>query len=203
MSRVRRLSFDHMPAAAIIAILVCSLTLAIPHAEAAASPLGDQLRRGGVILVIRHAATDQSKQERGSRRPQELPDPTQSLARRPAGREENRRRRAATADPASDGAVQSVLPHPRDGENRVRPLEGQLGPFEHRHGRPRRGMATSNPRGSALAGDEARQRPDHRAGHARQRRRRCDRKVARRGRDARLPPGRRRPVQAHRPCPST
>ena len=63
MSRVRRLSFDHMPAAAIIAILVCSLTLAIPHAEAAASPLGDQLRRGGVMLVIRHAATDQSKQD--------------------------------------------------------------------------------------------------------------------------------------------
>ena len=35
--------------------------LALPSGEAASSTLGDQLRRGGVILVIRHAATDQSK----------------------------------------------------------------------------------------------------------------------------------------------
>lgn len=35
--------------------------LALPSAQAAEPPLADQLRRGGVILVIRHAATDQSK----------------------------------------------------------------------------------------------------------------------------------------------
>jgi Histidine phosphatase superfamily (branch 1) len=35
--------------------------LALPSAQAAESPLADQLRRGGVILVMRHAATDQSK----------------------------------------------------------------------------------------------------------------------------------------------
>lgn len=35
--------------------------LAVTSGEAADSPLVDQLRRGGVVLVIRHAATDFSK----------------------------------------------------------------------------------------------------------------------------------------------
>jgi phosphohistidine phosphatase SixA len=35
--------------------------LAVSSAEAASPSLGEQLRRGGVVLVIRHAATDQSK----------------------------------------------------------------------------------------------------------------------------------------------
>lgn len=35
--------------------------LAVASGTAAGSPLGEQLQRGGVILVIRHAATDQSK----------------------------------------------------------------------------------------------------------------------------------------------
>ena len=38
--------------------------LALPAGEAAAPQLGAQLRQGGVILVIRHAATDQSKPDR-------------------------------------------------------------------------------------------------------------------------------------------
>jgi phosphohistidine phosphatase SixA len=38
--------------------------LALPSAEAANPALGDQLRRGGVVLVIRHAATDFSKPDR-------------------------------------------------------------------------------------------------------------------------------------------
>jgi phosphohistidine phosphatase SixA len=45
------------------ALAVASMiaALAVSSGKAADSPLGDQLRRGGVILVIRHAATDQSK----------------------------------------------------------------------------------------------------------------------------------------------
>jgi phosphohistidine phosphatase SixA len=35
--------------------------LALPSTNAASTTLGDQLQRGGVILVIRHAATDHSK----------------------------------------------------------------------------------------------------------------------------------------------
>jgi phosphohistidine phosphatase SixA len=44
-------------------LLVVSIvaTLVLPSSGAASSPLGDQLRRGGVVLVIRHAATDFSK----------------------------------------------------------------------------------------------------------------------------------------------
>lgn len=38
--------------------------LGLSSAEAADSQLGDQLRRGGVVLVIRHAATDFSKPDR-------------------------------------------------------------------------------------------------------------------------------------------
>ena len=47
-----------MRAFAIVSIVAA---LALPSAQAAEPPLADQLRRGGVILVIRHAATDQSK----------------------------------------------------------------------------------------------------------------------------------------------
>lgn len=43
------------------AIVSIVAALALPSAQAAEPPLADQLRRGGVILVIRHAATDQSK----------------------------------------------------------------------------------------------------------------------------------------------
>jgi len=43
------------------AVVSIVAALALPSAQAAESPLADQLRRGGVILVIRHAATDQSK----------------------------------------------------------------------------------------------------------------------------------------------
>ena len=38
--------------------------LAVSSGEAAKPALGDQLRRGGVVLVIRHAATDFSKPDR-------------------------------------------------------------------------------------------------------------------------------------------
>lgn len=44
-----------------LAVVSLVAALALPSGEAASSTLGDQLRRGGVILVIRHAATDQSK----------------------------------------------------------------------------------------------------------------------------------------------
>ena len=47
-----------MRAFAIVSIVAA---LALTSAQAAEPPLADQLRRGGVILVIRHAATDQSK----------------------------------------------------------------------------------------------------------------------------------------------
>jgi histidine phosphatase superfamily protein (branch 1) len=47
--------------ARVFAVLSIVGVLALPSAQAANSGLGDQLRRGGLILVIRHAATDQSK----------------------------------------------------------------------------------------------------------------------------------------------
>jgi phosphohistidine phosphatase SixA len=46
------------------AVVSMVAALALPSAGAADSPLGAQLRRGGVILVIRHAATDFSKPDR-------------------------------------------------------------------------------------------------------------------------------------------
>jgi broad specificity phosphatase PhoE len=46
------------------AVVSMVAALALPSAEAGDSPLGAQLRRGGVILVIRHAATDFSKPDR-------------------------------------------------------------------------------------------------------------------------------------------
>jgi phosphohistidine phosphatase SixA len=47
--------------ARVVAVLSIVGILALSPAQAANSGLGDQLRRGGLILVIRHAATDQSK----------------------------------------------------------------------------------------------------------------------------------------------
>jgi phosphohistidine phosphatase SixA len=47
--------------ARVVAALSIVGILALSPAQAANSGLGDQLRRGGLILVIRHAATDQSK----------------------------------------------------------------------------------------------------------------------------------------------
>ena len=44
-----------------LAVVSLVAALALPSGEAASSTVGDELRRGGVILVIRHAATDQSK----------------------------------------------------------------------------------------------------------------------------------------------
>jgi len=44
-----------------LAAIAIVAALALSSGAAAGSPLGDQLRRGGVVLVIRHAATDQSK----------------------------------------------------------------------------------------------------------------------------------------------
>jgi phosphohistidine phosphatase SixA len=46
------------------AVVAVVAALALPSGEASSSPLGDQLRRGGVVLVIRHAATDFSKPDR-------------------------------------------------------------------------------------------------------------------------------------------
>jgi phosphohistidine phosphatase SixA len=47
--------------ARVVAVLSIVGILALSSAQAANPGLGDQLRRGGVVLVIRHAATDQSK----------------------------------------------------------------------------------------------------------------------------------------------
>lgn len=47
--------------ARVVAVLSIVGVLALPSAQASGSGLGEQLQRGGVILVIRHAATDQSK----------------------------------------------------------------------------------------------------------------------------------------------
>ncbi|HWL33569.1 MAG TPA: histidine phosphatase family protein [Gaiellaceae bacterium] len=47
-----------------LAVVSMVAALAVSSGAAADSPLGDQLRRGGVILVIRHAATDFSKPDR-------------------------------------------------------------------------------------------------------------------------------------------
>jgi broad specificity phosphatase PhoE len=60
---VARVLIDSVLSRAVSAFAVVSMVaaLALPAGEAADSPLGDQLRRGGVVLVIRHAATDFSK----------------------------------------------------------------------------------------------------------------------------------------------
>jgi phosphohistidine phosphatase SixA len=50
--------------ARVFAVVSMVAALALPSGKAADSTLGDQLRRGGVILVIRHAATDFSKPDR-------------------------------------------------------------------------------------------------------------------------------------------
>jgi broad specificity phosphatase PhoE len=47
-----------------VAVVSVVAALGLSPAEAADSQLGDQLRRGGVVLVIRHAATDFSKPDR-------------------------------------------------------------------------------------------------------------------------------------------
>ena len=47
-----------------VAVVSIVAALGLSSAEAAGSSLGDQLRRGGVVLVIRHAATDFSKPDR-------------------------------------------------------------------------------------------------------------------------------------------
>jgi phosphohistidine phosphatase SixA len=46
------------------AVIWMVAALAVSPGEAANPPLGDQLRRGGVVLVLRHAATDFSKPDR-------------------------------------------------------------------------------------------------------------------------------------------
>lgn len=54
----------HSGRARAFAVVSMVAALALPSAHAADSPLGAQLRRGGVVLVIRHAATDFSKPDR-------------------------------------------------------------------------------------------------------------------------------------------
>lgn len=63
---MRRVALDRMRSGPARAFALVSMVaaLALPSAEAADSPLADQLQRGGVVLVIRHAATDFSKPDR-------------------------------------------------------------------------------------------------------------------------------------------
>jgi phosphohistidine phosphatase SixA len=57
-------SMTRVGRACAVAVVSIVAALGLWSAEAADSPLGDQLRRGGVVLVIRHAATDFSKADR-------------------------------------------------------------------------------------------------------------------------------------------
>jgi broad specificity phosphatase PhoE len=61
-----RLLFDKMLSGPACAFALVSIVaaLVLPSARAVDSPLGAHLRRGGVVLVIRHAATDFSKPDR-------------------------------------------------------------------------------------------------------------------------------------------
>ena len=61
--RVTRVLLDKMVSrrARALAVVSIAAALALPSGQAADSGLGDQLRRGDVVLVIRHAATDFSK----------------------------------------------------------------------------------------------------------------------------------------------
>jgi broad specificity phosphatase PhoE len=54
----------HSGRARAFAVVSMVAALGLPSAQAADSPLGAQLRRGGVVLLIRHAATDFSKPDR-------------------------------------------------------------------------------------------------------------------------------------------
>lgn len=70
------------------AVVSMAAALVLPSGEAASSALGDQLRRGGVILVIRHAATDFSKPDRD---PVDLKDCRTQRNLSAAGRRDARR----------------------------------------------------------------------------------------------------------------
>ncbi len=69
------------------AVVSIVAALALPSAQAAEPPLADQLRRGGVILVIRHAATDQSKPDQN---PVDLNDCSTQRNLSPEGRRDAR-----------------------------------------------------------------------------------------------------------------
>ena len=61
MNRIHRLTSRAARALAVVSI---AAALAASGGDAADPTLGEQLRRGGVVLVIRHAATDFSKPDR-------------------------------------------------------------------------------------------------------------------------------------------
>jgi hypothetical protein len=70
------------------AVVSMAGALALPSGEAAESKLGDQLRRGGVVLAIRHAATDFSKPDQD---PVDLKDCRTQRNLSAAGRRDARR----------------------------------------------------------------------------------------------------------------
>jgi broad specificity phosphatase PhoE len=82
--------FDKMLSRPVRAFAVVSTAAAVglPSGEAANSALGDQLRRGGVVLVIRHAATDFSKPDQD---PVDLKDCRTQRNLSAAGRQDARR----------------------------------------------------------------------------------------------------------------
>jgi broad specificity phosphatase PhoE len=74
--------------ARVFAVVSLVAALSVASGAAADAPLGDQLRRGGVILVIRHAATDFSKPDRD---PVDLKDCRTQRNLSAAGRRDARR----------------------------------------------------------------------------------------------------------------
>jgi broad specificity phosphatase PhoE len=87
---VIRVPLDKTPSGPARAFAVVSIVaaLAVSSGEAANPSLGDQLRRGGVILVIRHAATDFSKPDQD---PVDLKDCRTQRNLSDAGRRDARR----------------------------------------------------------------------------------------------------------------
>jgi phosphohistidine phosphatase SixA len=81
---------DKLPSgrACTFAVFAIAAALAVSSAAAASPSLVDQLRRGGVVLVIRHAATDQSKQDQD---PVDLKDCRTQRNLSPLGRSDARR----------------------------------------------------------------------------------------------------------------
>ena len=166
-----------------------------PGAAGSPSPrLGEQLKRGGLVLVLRHAATDQSKQDED---PVDLADCTTQRNLSAEGRAQARAigRGARGSSSDRDGADKPVLPHARDGAARLRPRRGRAGAAEHDRAAHDDGLAPADPRRAPAdrdtAGRRARSPFSSHTGSWSSEATGAD---ARGGRDARLPAAREGPL---------
>ena len=163
------------------------------------SPLGEQLQRGGVILVIRHAATDQSKPDQD---PVDLNDCRTQRNLSAQGRREARligqgvRRLKLRIGAVLSSRFCRTRETARLAFGRATISPALLNTITAEHDAAWRRQIRA---ARALFGTKPAAGQGHRARHARRCRRGRDRTDARGGRDAGLPPARKQQVQADRP----